>query len=217
MALPRMSALATIGLLVVAAFVWVVGVVATQVITREVDWWAPRLEALLASVAALIAPPKHRRKGLRRQWRAELDFDRAPGETRVLMAAAFAVASIHMWRRPPQDDDAAVVEIHAADGATVTDAAGVIPITAAIAATSEVSGGLTAHGVLRVSGSASLGSVRGLAARGVARTPGSAGLGGGGSTAHGHGQGGGSATLSFRSDVMHRLARGAHPTVRRLG
>jgi hypothetical protein len=211
------SALAMIVLLLVGAIVWVIAEVVKQVITREVDWWAPRLEALLAGMAALVAPPKHRKKGLRQTWCAELGFDRAPGETRVLMAAALLVASVSMWRRPPRDDDAPVVEIFAADGVSMVDAAVVLETTLAIEATSEVSaqnaqlsgtslgvsgatatlggvGGMSAHGVARASGSASLGLVGGLSAHAVLRVNASAG---------------------FHSDAMTRLATGDYPAVDR--
>lgn len=117
------SPLATIVLLLVGAIFWIVGVLVKQVLTNEVDWWAPRLEALLARFAALLAPRSSDRKTLRDTWLADLDCDRAPGTTRVLKAGALFVAAIDMWRRPPQDDEAPVDEIVAADGMTMTDAA----------------------------------------------------------------------------------------------
>jgi hypothetical protein len=212
-----MSALGVIALLLVMAFLWVVGVVVTQVITREITWWAPRLEAVLADVAALMAPPKHRKKGLRHTWRAELGFDRAPGEIRVLMAASLMVAAIRMWRRPPRDDDAPVVEIFAADSATMTDAAVVLETTVAIEATSEVSArNVQLSGTsLGVSGAtATLGGVGGMSARGASRGGGSASLGlSGDLSAHAVLHVNGSAR--FRSDAMVRLATGDYPVANR--
>jgi hypothetical protein len=95
---------------------------------------------------------------------------------------------------PPKT--APVVQKYAADTARVTEGV-VIPISTAIAAVSTMSANVVRSIAPGVGGSSAI-------------------LGGGGLSAHGAGNGGGSAILGFNSDVMHRLARGDHPTVRRL-
>jgi hypothetical protein len=110
-----------------------------------------------------------------------------------------------------------VVEIFAADSATMTDAAVVLETTVAIEATSEVSArNVQLSGTsLGVSGAtATLGGVGGMSARGASRGGGSASLGlSGDLSAHAVLHVNGSAR--FRSDAMVRLATGDYPVANR--
>jgi hypothetical protein len=146
MVVTGMSALVVIALLLIGGIVWlvreVVKQVITQVLTNERDWWAPRLEAMLVRFAALFAPSRADRKTLRDTWLTELDLDRMSGETRVLKAVDYLRASFNLWRRLPPMDDASVVEIHAADGATMVEPSLVLDTSLLINATSEVTANL---------------------------------------------------------------------------
>jgi hypothetical protein len=96
------SALTAIVLLVVAACLWIARLVVTQVLTREFDWWAPRLANRIARVAARAAPGKHRTV-LRGTWLAELEAEQVSGKTRVLLATGFVRAAARMrWARRPR-------------------------------------------------------------------------------------------------------------------